>query len=490
MTLLDAIAGQSVLCVGDIMLDEFVYGQVDRISPEAPIPVLSVKRRTFTPGGSGNVAFNLSGLGCIVHVAAVTGNDDARDQLLALLQEKGIDTDAVLVAEDRPTTRKTRFVVGPQQLLRADDEKTGALGAALDAALAKAVIAKLPLVRAVILSDYGKGVLSDTLIAQVIAAAAQAGVPVLVDPKGSDYARYKGASVVTPNRKELSEATRGAATATDADIENAAASLMGASGIKAVLATRSADGMSVVSKDGNLHLRTKAREVYDVSGAGDTVIATVAAALAGGASLFDAARLANIAGGLVVEKIGTAPVYAKDLRRAVADPHASQNTVTTFAPVLGWQATREQVERWRAAGYKIGFTNGCYDLLHQGHVMMLDKCSHECDRLIVAVNTDASVKRLKGENRPVNNHNARASVIASLSSVDLVVLFGDNPDEGDTPRNLISLLQPDVLMKGADYTQDTVVGHEIVKAYGGRVALIPLEDGFSTTGTIKKLTAA
>lgn len=490
MTLVDAIAGQPVLCIGDIMLDEFVYGQVDRISPEAPIPVLAVKRRVFSPGGSGNVAYNLSGLGCIVHVAAVTGNDNARTQLLELLGEKGVDTQAVLVDDTRPTTRKTRFVVGPQQLLRADDEKSGPLAAPLAAALAKAVIAKLDTVKAVILSDYGKGVLDNALISAVIAAANKKGVPVLVDPKGSDYTRYKGADVVTPNRKELSEATRGAATQTDADIESAAAMLI-SGGIKAVLATRSADGMSVVAADGTLHLTTKAREVYDVSGAGDTVIATTAAALAAGASLFDAARLANIAGGLVVEKIGTAPIYAKDLRRAVADAtHMAASHVTTFAPVLGWQAAKEQVERWRTAGYKIGFTNGCYDLLHQGHVMMLDKCSHECDRLVVAVNTDASVKRLKGETRPVNNQNARASVIASLSSVDLVVLFGDSADEADTPRKLIAMLEPDVLMKGADYTAETVVGHEIVTGYGGRVALIPLEDGFSTTGTIKKMTAA
>jgi len=487
---LDAIAGQPILCVGDIMLDQFVYGDVERISPEAPIPVLSTKRKTQMPGGSGNVAYNLSGLGCVAYVAGVTGNDAERSELCQILAEKGIDHTCVITDPTRPTTKKTRYIVGPQQLLRVDEEKRHPITRDQEDELIVLIREKMPHVRAVILSDYGKGLLTDRLIRAVIDAAKVCDIPVLVDPKGSDFSRYRGAFCVTPNRKELAEATGGLSTATDDDVANAARMVMNQAGIGAVVATRSAEGMSVIEKSGISHLRAQAREVYDVSGAGDTVIATLAAAVAAGAGLPEAAAIANYAAGLVVEKVGTAIVYAHDLRRVIADSVRHDEPATTLAPILDWQGAREQVERWRANGYTVGFTNGCYDLLHQGHVIMLDKCRARCDRLIVAVNTDSSVRRLKGESRPVNNEMARAHVIASLSSVDMVVLFGENQSENDTPIALIKLLEPDVLMKGADYKENEVVGHDVVKAYGGRVALIPLEDGFSTTGTIKKISAA
>lgn len=489
---LEKLKAVRILAVGDVMLDQFVYGNVDRISPEAPIPVLSVKRRTISAGGVGNVAANLCGLGCQVKLVSVAGNDDARKTLDDVLKNMA-GLQATLVTDaSRPTTRKDRFIAGPQQMLRVDDESTATISADAETALIDACKKLFKDVDAILASDYGKGVLTP----KIIKALLDSGLPVFIDPKGTDYTRYKGAALVTPNRKELAEATNGMPTASDDDVTNAARALMDKCGIKAVLATRSADGMTLVTKsDDPVHLRTQAREVYDVSGAGDTVIATVTAALTAGADLVAAAALANIAGGIVVEKVGTAAIRADDLRRFITEHEHHIDLMhvqsgRTIAPLLDWKAASEQVERWRARGLKVGFTNGCFDLVHQGHVTMLDRCRAECDKLILGLNCDASVSRLKGPTRPVNNQDARAKVIAALGSIDAVVLFGEGEGEKDTPLEIIKALKPDMIFKGADYTADTVVGGDFVKSYGGRVVLIPLEEGFSTTGTIKKLGAA
>lgn len=479
------MAGTHIVCVGDVMLDQFVYGSVNRVSPEAPVPVLSVTRRVYSAGGVGNVAANLVGLGASVRLVSVAGQDTARQTLGEILNDmKGLD--ATLVTDpSRPTIRKTRFIGGAQQMLRVDDETTNRISADVEKTLIDTCLEAMESAQAVILSDYGKGILTAGLIKAVIDAANARNIPVLVDPKGRDYTRYRGASVITPNARELAEAT-GLPVVSDADVTAAARMLIDAFDIKSIVATRSADGMTVLDGAEPTHLRALAREVFDVSGAGDTVIATLAAALAAGADLKSAAALANTAGGIVVEKVGTAAIRADDLRaRLDAD-----QTSRTFAPVLDWQQAREQVERWRARGLSVGFTNGCFDLLHRGHVTMLDKCRAACDRLVLGLNSDASVSRLKGPDRPVTSQDARAEVVAALGSVDTVVLFGEDIAENDTPLDLIKALRPDMIFKGADYTAETVAGADFVQSYGGRVVLIPLESGYSTTNTIQKLGSA
>ncbi len=483
MDLLQKLTTRRLLLIGDVMLDRFTYGDVTRLSPEAPVPVLSVTRRTVTAGGVGNVAANLAGLGVETALVTVAGRDSARAELDAVLAAMPGVTPHIVTDATRPTTQKDRFVAGAHHLLRVDDETAGPLAPETESALIAACTRAASGCHGIIVSDYGKGVVTPALLSALMVL----NLPVYVDPKGRDYTRYRGAAVVTPNRRELAEATENKPTATDEDVAAAAQSLLDTCGIAAILATRSADGMTLVQNgQGATHLRTRAREVFDVSGAGDTVIATLAAAASAGADLQTAATLANIAAGLVVEKIGTAAITADDLRMALAE----SATATTIAPVLTWAQAREQAERWQARGLKVGFTNGCFDILHQGHVTMLARARAECDRLILGINCDASVRRLKGPTRPVNDHDARARVVAALGSIDAVVLFGENVAENDTPLDLITALRPDLLFKGADYTVDTVVGAGVVQAYGGRVALIPLEEGFSTTATIKKMSAA
>lgn len=491
LPILEKLKTVTVLTIGDVMLDQFVYGEVTRISPEAPVPVLRVRRRSFVAGGVGNVAANLCGLGANVRLVSIAGADAARTTLNKVLADlPGLSVN-ILTDQTRPTIQKDRYIAAGQQMLRVDDESTDNPNPAFEADLIAACRDAAAGCDAIIVSDYGKGVVTDGLLQAVFAL----GLPVFVDPKGRDYARYKGAALVTPNRAELADAT-GLPASSDTDIVAACKKLLDL-GIRAVLATRSGDGMTLVDgKNNPAHLRAQAREVYDVSGAGDTVIATAAAAVAAGASLVQAAALANIAGGLIVEKVGTAAIRESDLRKflsedtRVIDLVQGNESGRTIAPVYDWQEAREQIERWRARGLKIGFTNGCFDLVHQGHVTMLDKCRRHCDRLVLGLNSDDSVSRLKGPTRPVNRQDARAQVVAALGSVDAVVLFGDNPAENDTPLDLIKALKPDLIFKGADYTPETVVGADFVQSYGGRVVLIDLEEGFSTTGTIKKLGAA
>jgi len=329
---------------------------------------------------------------------------------------------------------------------------------------------------ALILSDYGKGVLSDAVIAQLIAAARAAKVPVIVDPKGSDYSKYAGADVLTPNRKELSEATR-LATATSPDIIAAAQQLVQGCGVGHVLVTRGSEGMSLISADATpIHLPALAREVFDVSGAGDTVVAVLAAGLAAGMTYPDAAQLANVAAGLVVAKVGTAVVRNSEL----ADALDAAGRVSD--KIVDRKRLSEQVAQWRARGLSVGFTNGCFDLVHPGHISLLEQADAVCDRLIVGLNSDASVVRLKGAGRPVQDATARARVLASLAAVDAVVVFDE-----DTPIELIREIRPDVLVKGADYSLAQVVGGDFVQSYGGHVVLAELVDGFSTTATIARL---
>ncbi|NKB50594.1 MAG: D-glycero-beta-D-manno-heptose-7-phosphate kinase [Alphaproteobacteria bacterium] len=468
----------TVLCVGDVMLDQYVYGDVDRMSPEAPIPVLNVSRRDEAIGGAGNVVCNIAALGAHANLVAVIGDDPAGAQVrerLAGLEGTGPQ---LLVDPDRPTTVKTRFIAGSQQLLRADDESAGDLATSLlDQIVASASIvlgAQEP--GAVILSDYGKGVLPDAVISQLISAAQAAKVPVVVDPKGTDYSKYAGADVLTPNRKELSEATRMVIGDTD-EIVAAAERLIDNCGVRHVLVTRGGEGMSLVSADvAPLHLPALAREIFDVSGAGDTVVAVLASGLAAGMEVGAAAQLANVAAGLVVAKVGTAVVRNGELADAV------DAVANISKSIVDEKQLAEQIAQWRSRRLSIGFTNGCFDLVHPGHVSLLEQAHSQCDRLIVGLNSDGSVSRLKGADRPVQTAAARGRVLASLAAVDAVVVF-----EEDTPVELIKQIRPDVLVKGADYAIDEVVGGDIVQSYGGRVVLADLVDGFSTTETIARL---
>lgn len=478
-TIQDALAGfddLTVLVVGDFMLDRFIYGDLERISPEAPIPILRGSDRRQMLGGGGNVVANLVALGAIALPLTVVGGDQAGGDLRAMLDSQGVDTGGVLVSGDRRTSQKTRFVAQRQQVLRFDEEDRLPLADADRAALAGKLPDLVSRADIVILSDYGKGVLGGGVAAEIIARCRDADTPVLVDPKGGDYGIYRGATAVTPNRKELAEAS-GAAAVTDGEVEVAARRLVDAHGFDFVLATRSEDGMSVIGSEFAHHVATPVQEVFDVSGAGDTVIATFALARAAGLDLQSAGALANAAAGVVVAKSGTAQV-TRDEIMVHLNGHVGRPGAVDADHV------RRLVASWKARDLSVGFTNGCFDILHAGHISLLRQARGACDRLVVGLNSDDSVRRLKGADRPVHSQDDRAAVLAALEAVDAVVLFED-----DTPAALIAQLMPDVLVKGADYRIDQVVGADVVTAAGGRVVLAELLPDRSTTGTIRSLKA-
>ena len=476
--LVERFAQARVLVVGDVMLDRFVYGEVERISPEAPVPILLIERGEAMLGGAGNVARNLSSLGAQTHFIAVIGADEPGREVAELAAELPGVTCSILTDHGRATAIKTRYVAGSQQVLRADQESGPPIADRIENALARKLEAAVKKASAVVLSDYGKGALTKRVVGAAIAAAKRAGIPVLVDPKGDDYRRYRGARLVSPNRRELAEASR-MATGGEDEIVAAARRIAKSCGIAGVLATRGADGMTLV--DGGRkarHLAAEAREVFDVSGAGDTVIAVLAAAMASGAEPIDAARLANVAAGIVVAKAGTAVANADEIVNALH----YQDLMAGADKLAGLGELRHRVSGWRKAKLKIGFTNGCFDLLHPGHVSLLAQARAACDRLIVGLNSDASVARLKGQGRPVQSEAARAAVLGSLASVDAVTIFAD-----DTPLGLIEALRPDVLIKGADYSLSKIVGAKLVRSYGGKIVLAKLAPGHSTSATIRKL---
>jgi D-beta-D-heptose 7-phosphate kinase / D-beta-D-heptose 1-phosphate adenosyltransferase len=468
-----------VLVVGDVMLDRYVNGTAGRLSPEAPIPVLRPTHSHATLGGAANVALNVAVLGGQAKLLGVVGADAAGAELDRLLTDSLIASHLVVVP-GRPTTMKTRFMAGSHQLLRLDEETTAALAPETVQVLLEKAGAALEPGDVVVLSDYAKGVFSDELLGQIITLAADRGAMVIADPKRDDFAAYRGVAVLTPNEHEVRLATRIDA-ADDVDADRAGQAALAQTGGEAVLVTRSARGLTLVRRDAPaLHLPTRAREVADVSGAGDTLVAALAVALGIGGSLPAAAVLANITAGISVGKPGTATVSRDELLGVLhfEELVASDRKVATLE-----EATR-QVAVWHAQGLRVGFANGCFDLIHPGHVRLLSEARARCDRLIVALNTDASVKRLKGPNRPVQNETARATVMASLAPVDLVVLFAE-----DTPLETIQALRPDVLVKGADYSIDQVVGADLVQDWGGIVVLVELQQGYSTSGTIKRMTA-
>jgi len=465
----------SVLVVGDAMLDRYVYGTVERISPEAPVPIVRVDRDVAMPGGAGNVVRNLTALGAAVAFVSVVGDDQAGSDLTGLVGgQPGVEP-WLLVQSGRTTTVKTRYFASGQQLLRSDQEVRAPISDKLADRMLRIARDAMVATSVTIISDYQKGTVSASTSAALIAAARASGRKVIVDPKGSDYARYAGADIITPNRRELAEAT-GMPVDTEADIDAAAKALRDRHGFGAVLVTRSEDGMTLLDENGPQHFPAEAAEVFDVSGAGDTVVATLAAGVAVGLELPVAVRLANIAAGIVVGKIGTAVARASDLLAALSPQGGALRKIVTR------EAAAEQVERWRRMGWRTGFTNGCFDLLHPGHVHLLEQARAACDRLVVGINSDSSVRRLKGPTRPIQPEAARAAVLGSLASVDLVCIFDE-----DTPVDLIEAMRPELLVKGADYTIETVVGADLVKGWGGRILLADLMPGHSTTATVARL---
>ena len=466
----------SVLVVGDAMLDRYVYGRVERISTEAPVPILAVEREVALPGGAGNVVRNLTALGAAVAFVSVVGDDQAGSDLTGLIGgQPGVEP-WLLVQGGRATTTKTRFVASGQQLLRADHEQSDPIHPRLAERLVRIAADAVAATTVMVLSDYQKGVLSGDTCQRLIAAARAAGRRVVGDPKGTDYDRYAGADLITPNRAELAQAT-GMVVDGEAALVEAAQALRLAHRFGAVLVTRGADGMTLVDAEGVRHFPAEAAEVHDVSGAGDTVVAVAAAGLAAGLPVPVAARLANIAAGIVVGKVGTAVARESDLLEALTPERGA------LRKVVGRTQAVELVERWRRRGWRIGFTSGCFDLLHPGHVHMLEQARGWCDRLVVGLNCDASAQRSQGETRPIQGEPARAALLASLAFVDLVTVF-----EEDTPLELIRLVRPDVLVKGADFALSHQVGADLLAEWGGTVRLAEPLPGESITATAARTT--
>ncbi|HJO88832.1 MAG: D-glycero-beta-D-manno-heptose-7-phosphate kinase [Alphaproteobacteria bacterium] len=477
---IDLLGNARVLCIGDLMLDRFVMGDVERISPEAPIPVFRVGKEIKMLGGAGNVARNLSALGTITEFIATVGDDTAAKEVKELFRDEPATTPHLLVNKDQPTSIKTRFVAENQQMMRVDREIVLPLSQEKQKKILDLANKALKRCGVLVLSDYGKGVLTPSGVENLIITAAKAERPVIVDPKGDNFTCYRGASLITPNLRELAAATH-MPVSSDEEIATAACAIIASCGVDAVLVTRSADGMTLVrssAKNTPEHFAGEAREVFDVSGAGDTAVATLAAAIAVGVDLSDAARLANVAAGISVGKAGTAVVHGSELLGALRH----QDLLSGEAKIVSLAEALERVSLWHSKDLKIGFTNGCFDLLHPGHISLLDQAKAACDRLIVGINSDSSTTRLKGRDRPVQPESARETVLASLAAVDLVVVFSE-----DTPIRMIEAIRPDVLIKGADYHLDEVVGGDVVQSYGGRILLAEIEPGYSTTSTIERI---
>ncbi|MFV0431846.1 MAG: D-glycero-beta-D-manno-heptose-7-phosphate kinase [Alphaproteobacteria bacterium] len=467
---------RKILILGDVMLDRFVYGEVGRISPEGPIPIIKYEREKLMAGGAGNVAANIIALGGKAQLISICGSDETATALKAALDTQDI-TYHLITDASRPTIEKTRFVARAQQLLRLDKESNQAISAAIEEQVLAEVEKYINDCDVVLLSDYAKGLLTPKLSANLVSMANKLSKPIIIDPKGTNWDAYKNATLITPNTIEAA-GILGYEPKLNDEAAKAAQTLCHKYQLGSVLLTRGPQGMSLAYGDKVKHLPTKAQIVADVSGAGDTVVAALSLGLAAGLDIENAANIANISAAIVVEKTGTATVNASELEQRI------QKSVHQYeGELMDKQKLLNRVEDWKSRGLIVGFTNGCFDLLHAGHLHNFIEAKKQCDRLIVALNSDASVKRLKGESRPVQSLKDRARVLAHLREVNAVCVF-----EEDTPYNLIKEIQPDVLMKGGDYKVEEIAGHDIVLNNGGHVILIPLLEGFSTTNTIAKIT--
>jgi D-beta-D-heptose 7-phosphate kinase/D-beta-D-heptose 1-phosphate adenosyltransferase len=474
-TAIESIPDQTIAVIGDVMLDLYLSGDVTRISPEAPVPVVLVSGERAAAGGAANVAANLASLGVQVRLVGVSGVDREREALLTVLGQMGnIDCTGIITMRDKRTITKLRVIGAHQQIVRIDREDMGALDAAVEAQVVKAACDAIDAASAVVISDYGKGVCSDTVLRTVIERARAANKLVVVDPKRPDFAAYRGASFLTPNRRELTDAT-GMPCESDAEATMAAAEAISQTGADLVL-TRSEKGISYFPAEGDqIHLPTVAQDVFDVSGAGDTVVAVLVSALAAHMPMSDALRLANHAAGIVVSKLGTSTVTMSEIVASLSP----ETIVEQDGRLLDRSEAVAQRHSWAQDRLVVGFTNGCFDLLHPGHVSLLREAASACDRLIVGINSDASVRRLKGSERPIQSELARSEVIGAIRGVAAVVIFDE-----DNPLELIRELGPDLLVKGADYALADVVGADFVTERGGRVLLTPIEQGHSTTNLI------
>jgi D-beta-D-heptose 7-phosphate kinase/D-beta-D-heptose 1-phosphate adenosyltransferase len=460
------------------MLDKYVWGKVERISPEAPVPVLRASQNTQQPGGAANVAMNLAGLGARVTVMGFGGEDADQRTLESLLHEAGVEH-TIVSCPGVPTISKLRVLAGHQQLLRMDFEPSPAqVGRAADTLMERAIPA-VSCADVVVLSDYAKGVLTERVCHSIINEARRLHVPVVVDPKGRDFTRYRGATTICPNARELA-----AVTGESADALNwllpAGQKMVAALNLQHMLVTLSEKGIAILRQGSRTHVPAAARQVFDVSGAGDTVVAVIAAAIAAQLPVEAAAHLANVAAGIVIGKVGTVPIRKEELLGALSSGLES-DTVEKIVPL---ELLQSRVAGWRSRGLQVVFTNGCFDVLHVGHIALLEQARRMGDRLIVGVNSDRSVRSLKGRRRPVVYEQDRAQVLAALAAVDAVVVFDDT-----TPLRLIEALRPDVLVKGGDYAENEVVGAAEVLGWGGRLELVPLVAGCSTTSLIERWSA-
>jgi D-beta-D-heptose 7-phosphate kinase/D-beta-D-heptose 1-phosphate adenosyltransferase len=473
--ILNDLGRPRVLIVGDLILDRYISGDVNRISPEAPIAVLAARHEEIRLGGAGNVCANLRAMEADVEVLSVVGADKHGKRVLQMLEDIDVETSGIFTEEHRMTTEKTRLVSGVNQMLRVDWEETRALEEEVLSKMLEKLPVSIATADAVILSDYGKGLLCERVITAVIATARERGVPVLVDPKGNDFSRYQGATLVTPNRKEAEEAL-GRPLPQLTDLPGGADELIATADLASIVITLGPEGIFWRTCEGNDHRTpTEARKVFDVVGAGDTVIAHLALGLGDGLGLGQAVELANHAAGIVVGRAGAASVTRSELFAALGRRRVNRGKVLDASGDLD-----AQLAEWRSEGRRIVFTNGCFDLIHAGHVQYLRFSRSQGDVLIVGVNSDASVRRLKGKARPVNPIGDRLEVLAALEMVDAVVDF-----EEDTPANIIERVTPDVLVKGEDWRDKGVVGSEWVEKHGGRVVLAPMLEGRSTTSILE-----
>lgn len=474
--LAEKIKNVKIAVIGDVMLDRYFHGDVKRISPEAPVPVTKINKINSVLGGAANVAANLAHLECKVFIGGVTGADENRVLLVHLLDEARIDYSGLVKSSKRKTITKLRVLGGQQQMLRLDFEEVGDLYNdeldALEKWIEKLLREGLD---GIIISDYAKGVCTADFVQQVIAKAHSRSVPVLIDPKGSDWSKYHGCDFITPNLKEMCEAAGCTKDNEDSAVVDMAQSAAAKYDIKNVVVTRSEKGMTLVNAQEVLHCPATAIEVFDVSGAGDTVAATLLAGVAGKLELSEAVYMANRAAGIVVAKVGTYPVHRDELLKDLLSEERRQGTNYR---TLSWDEISSLAATWKACGETIVFTNGCFDILHVGHVTYLEKAKNLGKHLIVGLNTDSSVQRLKGPTRPLVHELDRARVLSALASVDAVVLF-----DQDTPTELIEHIRPDILVKGGDYKPNEVAGRE----YAGEVRIIDFEDGYSTTGVVTKI---
>jgi D-beta-D-heptose 7-phosphate kinase / D-beta-D-heptose 1-phosphate adenosyltransferase len=469
-----------VLVVGDLMLDRYLTGTAGRVSQEAPVLVLRHQRESENPGGAGNVACNLAGLGLSVQVVGAAGQDANGDRVLQLLNGAGISTNGVIRCASRPTTTKSRVTSGAHQLLRIDHEDASELSPAdSDQLLQRFERATNPRLVAIVLSDYAKGVVSPEVAQAAIALGKRMGIPVLVDPKGNDWTKYHGATMASPNRIELTDATGESVNDLDRLLA-AGESLRRRLEIEFLAVTLGEQGIVMLDDKGMARLPSQAREVFDVSGTGDTVIATVTASLIARLNRREALELANIAAGVVVGRVGTVPITREELRAATCA--ASENDLRN--KICDAREAARRTRTWREQGRRVVFTNGCFDLVHAGHALHLEEARRFGDRLVIGLNSDSSIRWLKGDSRPIQCQEDRAILLASMSSVDAVVIF-DEP----TPLDLVLAIRPDVMVKGNDYAKSAIAGAKEVESWGGQVVTLPLVEGKSTSGIIERIHA-